>query len=209
YFGGQFIRLSVGDTVVAFNPFSKKSKEKNIRFGSNIALISVDHPDYNGVENLEHGDKKPFVVRGPGEYEIGGIEVMGFAAAKTYGKDELRNTIYTLTLDGIRVCVLGALPTPELSSDTIEGIGDVDILFVPIAGDDLLSPADAEKLSVMLDAKLVIPIATSGKGDKNLTTFLKEAGAERVDFVEKLTLKRKDLEGFAGEVAVLLPSDHA
>lgn len=209
YFGGQFVRLTVGDVAVAFNPFSKKSKEKNIRFGSNIALVSLEHPDFNGVENLEHGERKPFVIRGPGEYEVGGIEIMGFPSTKPFGPDELRNTIYTLTLDGMRVCMLGAMSSPELSSETIEGIGDVDILFVPIAGGELLTPADAEKLSITLDAKLVIPISLSGKDDKNLTTFLKEAGAERVDPIEKLTLKRKDLEGYEGEVAVLLPSDHA
>jgi superfamily II helicase len=41
-------------------------------------------------------------------------------------------------------------------------------------------------------------------GDKNaLKTFLKEEGSEDVKPVEKLTLKKKDLEGKEGEVVVL------
>jgi flavorubredoxin len=37
----------------------------------------------------------------------------------------------------------------------------------------------------------------------DLKTFLKEMGEEKADVVEKLTLKRKDLEGKEGEVVVL------
>ncbi len=209
YHGGQFVKISQGDTVIAANPFGKGSAYKPIRFGARMGLISVNHPDYNGVENLSHGEKVPFVVSGPGEYEIGGITVSGFLAPKAFGKDALLNTIYTIEMEGIRLCVLGALSSPELSSELFEGIGAVDILFVPIAGGDVLSPADAEKIAVSLDAKLVIPLLHGGVDDKQLKTFLKEAGAENVAAIDKLTLKKKDLEGKEGEVVVLDALSHA
>ena len=75
YHGGQFVKISQGDTVVAANPFGKGSSYKPIRFGARIGLVSANLPDYNGVDNLSHGDKVPFIVSGPGEYEIGGITV--------------------------------------------------------------------------------------------------------------------------------------
>ncbi len=209
YHGGQFVKISHGDTVVAANPFGKNSAFKPIRFGARIGLVSVNHPDYNGVENLSHGEKIPFVISGPGEYEVGGIAVSGFLATKPFGKGELLNTIYTIELEGIRLCLLGALSSAELTSEQTEGIGEVDILLLPVTGDDLLSPADAEKIAVTLGAKLVIPLAWENADNKQLKLFLKEAGAEGVKPIEKLTLKKKDLEGKEGEVILLEPLSHA
>lgn len=202
------MKISQGDTVVAANPFGKNSSYKPIRFGARIGLVSTNHPDYNGVENLAHGEKVPFIVSGPGEYEIGGIAISGFLSPTPFGKDGLLNTIYTVELEGIRLCLLGALSSAELSPELFEGIGGVDILFVPISGGDLLSPADAEKIAVSLDAKLVIPIAWD-TDEKQLALFKKESGSEGVLPIDKLTLKKKDLEGKEGEVVVLEALGHA
>lgn len=207
YHGGQFVKIAQGDTVIAANPFGKGSTYKPIRFGARIGLVSVNHPDYNGVESLTHGDKVPFIVSGPGEYEIGGIAISGFPSPKHFGEHELLNTIYTVELEGIRLCILGALSSPELSPELFEGIGSVDILFVPVA-EGLLSPAEAEKIAVSLDAKLVIPIAWD-KDEKQLTLFKKEAGAEGTLPIDKLTLKKKDLEGKEGDIVILEALTHA
>ncbi len=209
YHGGQFVKITQGDTVVAANPFGKGSQYKPIRFGARIGLVSVNHPDYNGIDSLTHGDKAPFVISGPGEYEVGGIVISGILATTPYGKDGLLNTIYTIELEGMRLCLLGALAIPELSSEMLQGIGEVDILFVPIAGGELLSPSDAEKLSVALGAKIIIPLLYDGHGSKQLSTFLKEAGAEGVTAIDKLTIKKKDLEGKEGDVVVLEALSHA
>ena len=65
YLGGEFMRVQFGDTVLAFNPPSRESKLKPTRFGADIALISLNHSDMNGVETVTHGDRKPFVISGP------------------------------------------------------------------------------------------------------------------------------------------------
>ena len=70
-----------------------------------------------------------------------------------------------------------------------------------------LAPAEAYKLAVALEARLIIPIHFAGLGEAGaLKAFLKEAGEEKLAAVEKLTLKKKDLEGKEGEVAVLSAS---
>jgi hypothetical protein len=52
----------------------------------------------------------------------------------------------------------------------------------------------------MLEPKLIIPM----EYDKDtLKAFLKEMGDEKVEEIDKLTLKRKDLEGKEGEIVVL------
>lgn len=215
YHGGHFIKIAHGDMVIAANPFGKGSSRKPIRFGARIGLVSTNHHDMNGVDNLSHGDKVPFVISGPGEYEIGGIAISGFLAPARVPKDgsaakkEFSNTIYTIELDGIRLCLLGALSLSVLPSELLEDIGEVDVLFVPVASGDLLSPSDAGKIALALDAKLVIPVAWDDGGEKQLKLFLKEAGAEGTKAIEKLLLKKKDLEGKEGDVVVLEALSHA
>ncbi len=206
YFGGHFFKITQGDLAIAVNPFGKDGAYKPVRFGTDIALVSVDDADMNGVENLEYGDRKPFVVHGPGEYEIKEVAISGFLSPKPYGKLGLLNTIYSVQLEDISLCFLGALSSPELSAELYEGIGKVDILFVPIGGGDLLTPADAEKVAVQLDASIVVPVCYD---DKHLSAFKKEMSAEGVLPIDKITIKKKDLAGKEGELVILEPAFRA
>lgn len=209
YYGVQYLRIQQGDLVIAIDPFSKFSREKNVRFGADVALLSVDSEDMNGIENLASGGESPYVISGPGEYEICGISFSGFDAKHRFGQKDLLNTIYTFTVDGIHLCFLGALTNPEIAPELIERMGTIDVLFVPV-GEGVLSPAEAEKVAVLLDAKIIIPMYDRGQeASTHLQTFLKEAGAESVAPIEKLTLKRKDIEGKEGEVVILSRSKSA
>jgi len=207
YLGLEAFKIQFGDTVLAVNPVSKESKRKSSRFGADIALISLNDKDMNGVDTVTHGDHKPFVVSGPGEYEIKGIFIKGFKSDSHYGgsKETRINTIYSVSLEGMNLCFLGALDSKDLSVETKEALDDIDVLFVPIGGDGTLSAAAAYELAVKLEPRLIIPMHYDAAGDKNLKTFLKEAGEEGMKPDDKLTLKKKDLEGKEGDVAVLLP----
>ncbi len=204
YLGGEFVKVQFGDTVLAFNPPSKESKLKASRFGADVALISLNHADFNGVETVSHGERKPFVVSGPGEYEIKDIAVRGFATETTIDGEKKINTVYTVDLEGMKLCFLGALSSAELPPELTEELDEVDVLFVPIGGEGVLAASMANKLAVSIEPHLVIPIHFEGLGDKNaLKQFLKEAGEEKTAPQDKLTLKKKDLEGKEGEVIVL------
>lgn len=204
YLGGEFIKVQFGDTVLAFNPPSKESKLKASRFGADIALVSISHPDFNGVDTVTHGERQPFVVSGPGEYEIKDVAVRGFPTETTIEGEKKVNTVYTVDLEGMKLCFLGALASPELPPDLKEELDSVDILFVPIGGEGVLGASAANKLAVTVEPHLVIPIHFEGLGDKGaLKQFLKEAGEENITPQDKLTLKKKDLEGKEGEVVVL------
>jgi hypothetical protein len=55
--GKAFFKIQTGDMVLAFNPISKDSKFKTNGFGADIALISMNHPDYNGADLVEYANK--------------------------------------------------------------------------------------------------------------------------------------------------------
>jgi L-ascorbate metabolism protein UlaG (beta-lactamase superfamily) len=200
YHEGGCIKATAGDTTIVFGPVSKQSKNfKPTNFGADIALISLNHADMNGAEEAARGDRTPFVVAGPGEYEVSGVAIAGFATKSNYGLEQRINTVYALTFDGISLLYLGAIDETTLPKELSE-MDEPDIVFVPISADGVLSPADANKLCVNLEAKMVIPIFCD---DKSLKQFLKEAGEEKPERAEKLTLKPRDLIGKEGEVVVL------
>ncbi len=200
YHDGFCIRASAGDTTIVFGPVSKASKNfKPTNFGADVAFISLNHADMNGVAEAGRGDKQPFAITGPGEYEVKDISAFGFESSSEYGGTKRINTIYSVIFDGLTVFYAGAVGTTELPKD-ISDMDAPDILIVPIGDAGALTPAQAQKLAVNLEAKIVIPIAYD---DKSLKLFLKEAGAEGVKPEEKLTLKKKDVAGKENEVVVL------
>lgn len=200
YHGGQCFKVSHGDLTLAFNPPGKDSAHKGVKFGSDITLVSLNHPDFNGVENTSFGDREPFVIEGPGEYEVKGVAVRGFSSPAEYDKKKSVNTIYSVSLEGMNLCFLGALGKPELPQAAKQELDDIDILFVPIGGAGVLDYEEAEALAVKLEPKAIIPMHYGGE---QLKKFLKEAGAEGTKAIDKLTVKRKDLEGKEGEIIVL------
>jgi L-ascorbate metabolism protein UlaG (beta-lactamase superfamily) len=201
YLGGAFVKVQFGDTVLAFNPISKDSDLKTSKFGADVVLSSINHEDMNGVDQVTFGEKKPFVISGPGEYEIKDVFIKGLSSESQYGGEKRINTVYTVALEGMNICFLGAISTVELPKATDEAIDEVDILFVPIGGDGVLDPAKAYKLAVSIEPKIIIPILYDDKKD-SLKVFLKEAG-DNPKPESKLTLKKKDLEGKEAEVMVV------
>lgn len=205
--GGQCFKVTLGDLTVVFDPIAKGGTLPPVRFGADIALISRNHPDMNGVEEVTYGEKAPFVVSGPGEYERQGVIIQGFLSKSEYGlaksQTEAINTIYSVELEDMTLVHLGALSDKELSKEARESIDEIDVLFVPVGGDGVLTPAFAHELAVTLEPKIIVPMHWSGMGQSgSLETYLKKAGStgEKVD---KLTLKKKDLAGRDGSILVV------
>src|SRR3989338_4192812 len=115
---------------------------------------------------LETSEKSGFVIDGPGEYEIKDIFIKGFP-----------DRTYLVTFEGIKLCFLGA------KEDQADELEDVDILFTPV---------NAYKHAVALEPALMIPM---GYDKVTLAQFLKESGEKDVEPLDKLVVKKKDLEG--------------
>lgn len=218
YLGHECFKIQYGDLTIAFNPPAKDSPFKSSKFGANIVLQSLEHEDMNGGEDLFFGNTKPFVISGPGEYETNGIFIHGIAGSSEYdakhaskenGMNGKRlNTIYSLAVDGINMLFLGAQngPLPSTLSDAID---TVDILFVPIggngdAGAGVYNAKEAYKTAMNLEPKMIIPMHFKNDKDEALKQFMKEEGST-VAPIDKLTIKRKDLENKEEEIVVLTP----
>jgi L-ascorbate metabolism protein UlaG (beta-lactamase superfamily) len=205
--GGQCFKVTFGDTTIVFDPVSKGASLPAVRFGADIALISRNHPDMAGSEEVAFGGKEPFVITGPGEYEKEGITIQGFLTKSEYalakGQTSAVNTMYALTLEGMTLVHLGALSDTSLPPEAKEAIDEIDVLFIPVGGDGVLDAAQASKLATFLEPKIIIPMHWSGMGEpKSLEAFLKEEGGEE-EKVEKLTIKKKDIAEKDGAIIVI------
>ncbi len=207
--GGQCFKVTFGDLTLVFDPPSKKGSLSPVRFGADIALITRNHPDMNGVDAVSQGADSPFVVSGPGEYEHSGVTIQGFLTKSEFGlgkgQETAINTAYAVSLEGMTLLHLGALNDPMLSQDAREAIDDIDVLFLPIGGDGVLDAHKAAKLAVTLEPRIIIPMHWSGMGEaKALETYLKEEGGE-AEKVDKLTLKKRDVSDKSGTIIVIEP----
>ncbi|HEY4524675.1 MAG TPA: MBL fold metallo-hydrolase [Candidatus Paceibacterota bacterium] len=199
YHGAGMVKVSHGDWVAVFSPIGGESKLKPNRFGADLALVPLNDPWYNGVAELIFGERQPFVINSPGEYERLGTFIHGLATAGPAGKI---NTIYSLVVDGKNLVHLGALIDAELPPPVKEELAAVDILFVPLAGPAAggLTPRAAYQLALALNPHLIIPVNYT---PETLKQLIKEAGAEGVAPGDKLVIKDKDLIAKEAELAVL------
>lgn len=198
--GAQCFKVSFGDTTIAFDPISKKSKLDSVKFGADIAFISLNHPDMNGANEVAFGAKQPFIVSGPGEYEIGEVTARGYGVETMYENVKRWNTIYQVTLEGITMVFLGALGSETIEPHILGELDDIDILFIPIGGGDVLDVPAASKFGTKLEARCIIPMHYT---DAALKAFLKEEGVDSGSTLEKFTVKKKDLLEMEGEIVVL------
>lgn len=199
YYGKQFFKLQVGDTVLAINPPSKDSSIKAPRFGADIALSTLPHPDYSGVEQMAYGDRNPFTIIGPGEYEVNDALIRGIGTYVTVDDKPFINTVYSIVFDNIHVLFLGSIQKGAFTSEHRQQLpGTPHIIFVPVGGG--IAFDEAYKLATELEAKIVIPMDYD---NASLKKFLEEAGSENVKPMDKLTIRKKEAEAKEGDIVVL------
>ncbi len=214
YYGLSCFKVQSGDLTITFDPPSKDSELKPPRFETHLVLSSHNHPRHNGLKELsgKNASGGPFLISGPGEYEIAGLIINGIQSFhdSEEGKKFGLNTIYKIEIEDIKLCHLGDLGESELKPKTLEAIGEIDVLFVPSGGKDVLSPEEAVKVANQLEPKIVVPMhfslpGTPIKGAK-AEEFLKELGEEKIKAEEKFTFKKKDLTTDGMKAVLLKPT---
>ena len=146
----------------------------------------------------------PFIIDGPGEFEVHGAFVIGVQASRAPGGAETeseddRCQVFCVELDGIQVCHLGILGR-KLSKAQVEALGEVHALFLPLP---TLGPSLAAELVAQIEPPLVVPLAP-GAGDEtpagNVAKFLEEMAAPLEAAEARLVV---DLARLPGEPTVV------
>lgn len=197
WLGQACFKLQSGDLTVVIDPYSKEIGLTPPRFKADAVLVTHDHYDHSNAESLT-GD--PVVIKGPGEYEVKDVYVRGIQTFhdEVQGKERGMNTVYKIEIEGMQIAHMGDFGEKEVRDETLESLGDVDILLIPVGGKYTIDAETAAKAVKKIEPKIAIPMHYKIPGLKinldGVEDFLKEIGATKVEAQEKLTIKKKDLE---------------
>ncbi len=150
---------------------------------ADIVTLSHFHPGHSYTQVVTNDPKQ---VKSPGEYEIGGTFITGFASFHDDKKGEGRgrNTIYVIEMDDITLCHLGDLGH-ALDSHLVEEIGDIGILFLPVGEVSTIPVDTAMEIVRRLEPPVVIPMHYKTKAfTGNLTRVDKFLDAMRIKDLE-------------------------
>ena len=179
WFGHSCFRLTERKmATVVTDPYDHEVvgyKPLNLR--GDIVSISQTTPGHDNVSAVK---SKPMVIRGPGEFEIGGVFITAVQTdERKRNKSELRNIICVFDYDGITVAHLGNIRRVP-SQSQVEALGTVNIALVPVGAGNGLNAAKAAEVVSLLEPGIVIPMHFSTPASKikldTLDKFIKEMG---------------------------------
>jgi hypothetical protein len=166
YFTGSQIYLKGKKENVWINPNKEEFNGKD----GEARVVIFTNKDKNFVELGKENGK--VVICGPGEYEVGGVEINGV------------NAMYALTMDGIKIVVVGEIEG-EISDKKKEKLEEADVLLINIG----TTAVDIAKKSA---ANYIVPVEFEGK-EKELKVFLDAFDKESLETIESLKIDKDNL----------------
>jgi len=123
---------------------------------ADAVVITHGHDDHNAGDSISGG---PRVFVSPLRGSVGSVEITGMSVAhdEVGGGKRGKNTIVVLDDSDVRLVHLGDLGH-ELDADTIEALGRVDVLLIPVGGFYTIDAKEAARVVESLHPKIVIPM---------------------------------------------------
>lgn len=171
-----------GRATVVTDPFDESLGYPVPRLKAEIVTISHDTPGHGNLAAVKGSER---IIQGPGEYEIGGVFVIGVATYDAKADNPRRNVIYVLDYESITVAHLGDLDhVPDQS--LVDSLGRVDVALVPVGGGGGLNSSQAAEVISLLEPRIVVPMhyqtdVLSGLDLDPVERFLKEMGINGIE----------------------------
>jgi L-ascorbate metabolism protein UlaG (beta-lactamase superfamily) len=136
------------------DPYSESIGLPALKVKGDVVTISHLEPGHSYIEGVKG---EPVVINGPGEYEVGGLFVSGIAMHAIEGDSARWNVAYLFQYDNLTVLHLGDLAhVPDQS--TIEAMGEVNVLLVPVGGGNSLRASQAADVIGMIEPHFIVPM---------------------------------------------------
>lgn len=153
-----FLITSESGLKILADPYATSSDLTygEINLSADIVTVSHSHFDHSNVAAVKGN---PEVIRKPGESEAKGTRFKGIETYHDEAGGRLRgnNIVFCFAVDGIKLCHLGDLGH-KLDYKQVTGIGEVDVLFIPVGGRFTISAGVATEVCHQLKPKVVIPM---------------------------------------------------
>lgn len=121
-----------------------------------IVTVSHEHGDHSNAGAVKGN---PRVVRGAGSTTIRGVSIKGVATYHdtVQGKQRGPNTVFVITVDGVRIVHLGDLGH-ALDEKQRQEVGPVDVLLTPVGGTYAIDGPTAAQVADALKARVTVPM---------------------------------------------------
>ena len=195
WYGHAFFRLKDRNITVVTDPYDKTLGLPLPYPRADIVTVSHDAPHHNYLQGVK-GDFK--VVDGPGEYEISGVFITGLQATppQKSSQQAAENTVFVIYMDDLVVCHLGDLNHVP-SQSQVEDMDNIDVLLVPVGGQNALTAAQAAEVISLIEPQIVVPMHYQLPGISieldPVTKFLKEMGITKTDTIDTLKITKSSL----------------
>lgn len=203
WYGHSCIKIETAshneDVVIFIDPFDLPVK--TLRTPRAIAADAVLLTRAQSTPPLQgRGGGVPAVFSSPGEYEFKDVFVRAIPIAGAGGMH-----IFWIEVEDVALAHLGAL-SRVLSETELQEIYKLDLLFLPVGGQDVLDAKGAAQVISELEPRMVIPMCYRPAEIKDrydtVEPFLKAVDAE-VERAPRLKLTRKELPHEEMKVVVL------
>lgn len=195
-----------GEIKIVIDPFDESLGLRVPKLKADILLTSHQHYDHYNIKAVSG---EPFLIDGPGEYEVKGVHIKGVSAFhdNSLGKERGKITIFTLETEEIKICHLSDFGQKELTEKQLEEIGEVNVLMIPVGGVYTIGAKEAAAVIKQIEPQIVIPmhykIPKIKEKLEDLDKFLKVMGVKNSEHLEKLSIKKKDLT-VEGETKIIV-----
>ncbi len=195
WLGHSCFRIRGRQATIITDPYSPDYGYSLGKPTARIVTVSHQHPGHSYTQGVS-GEFR--VVRGPGEYEISGVLIIGITTFhdSERGVTRGKNTVYLMEVDEVTICHIGDLGH-VLTADHLEQIEHVDVLLVPVGGVSTINAATATELVRQLEPKVVIPMhyrtEVLDRGLAPVDEFLREMGLKDIVSQPKLSVTRASL----------------
>lgn len=195
-----------GEIKIVIDPFDESLGLRVPKLNADILLTSHQHYDHSNIKAVSG---EPFLIDGPGEYEVKGTYIKGISAFHddSLGKERGKITIFTIETEEMKICHLSDFGQKELTEKQLEEIGEVNILMIPVGGVYTISAREAAAIIKQIEPQIVIPmhykIPEIKEKLEDLDKFLKVMGVKSSEHLEKLSIKKKDL-AVEGETKIIV-----
>ena len=203
WFGLSSFKLVGKDITIITDPFGGSTGLSPVRGAADVVLLS--NPKLDWSNNLSSISGTPFIIDGPGEYDVKGSFIMG---APAENKELGTNTIFSIEIEDVRVAFFGAFNQSQLTDEQKEVLEGADIVLIPVGGKQLIDYEQAAKIATQLEPYYIVPHSYKTTGltlalDK-LDNFIKEMGGKPTE-TDKISVKKKDFATDTTSVIVLAP----
>ncbi len=198
WFGHAFFLVTSSDGVrVAMDPFGDISYPAP-EVAADVVTVSHEHGDHNGVDRLAGS---PTILRGLKpkgrdwnsiSYDMRDVRITALPAYhdNVEGRNRGLNSIFIVETGGLRLAHLSDIGH-TLSEATLEAMGPIDILLVPVGGRFSIDGSQAREIMASLQPRITVPIhyktpVTANWPIEDESAFL--AGLENVKRLDALAV---------------------